>query len=175
MLQMLQKIQNNCLFRFSMFVVENINFKKKGRYSHWQCSQCRNSNPSCEVGRLRRWLVWTIHIIFLMVKGGTRSIHFGQIVSWVISEKKTCVPYFVWKGHGQPVTLIKNVNCHDELNFCLLDRNMFTSLCISHTKDFYKYHTCPYWADIFALKKLCFVTKTCRRHWVHEVTKSLCK
>ena len=139
MFQMLQKMQNNCLFRFLMFVVENINFKKEGRYSHWQCSQCLELNPICVIGRLHRVLMGTIHITFLIVKGGTRSIHFGQIVSWVLSEnrKKLCpIPRLKRSG---PASHINNKNCHDDINFCLLDTNMCASLYISHAEYFYKY------------------------------------
>ena len=34
-------------FRFSIFVLETIIFKKKGRYIHWQCSQYLELNPTC--------------------------------------------------------------------------------------------------------------------------------
>ena len=37
----------NYCFRFSIFILETLNFKKKGRYSYWQCSQYLELNPTC--------------------------------------------------------------------------------------------------------------------------------
>ena len=35
-------------FRFSIFVLETLKFKKKGRHSHWQCDQYLQLNHTCQ-------------------------------------------------------------------------------------------------------------------------------
>ena len=37
-----------CHFRFSIFVLESLKFKKKGWHSHWQCNQYLELNPTCD-------------------------------------------------------------------------------------------------------------------------------
>ena len=38
--------------RFSIFVLETLKFKKKGRFSHWQCSQYLELNHECDISLL---------------------------------------------------------------------------------------------------------------------------
>ena len=38
-----------CHFRVSIFLLETLKFKKKGWYSHWQCSQYFEMNLACDL------------------------------------------------------------------------------------------------------------------------------
>ena len=49
MLQIFQRLHVSPCFRFSIFVLEILEFKKKGCYIHWQCSQYLELNPTCDL------------------------------------------------------------------------------------------------------------------------------
>ena len=54
-------------FRFSIFVLETIIFKKKGRYIHWQCSQYLELNPTCALVQICYNYVYDIFLQYLSV------------------------------------------------------------------------------------------------------------
>ena len=51
--------------RFSIFVPETIIFKKKGRYSHLQCSQYLELNPTCALVQICYNCVYGIFLQYL--------------------------------------------------------------------------------------------------------------
>ena len=53
-----------CCFRFSYFVLETVEFKKKGRQCRWQCSQYLELNPTCAAAIEERKNCST-HCVFL--------------------------------------------------------------------------------------------------------------